>query len=637
MIADIIKYITIDDILDENNKETLLKIFGIADPNTIKKIFRRMEGRDRAGFYAIFPFLMAALGDSADPIRSLINFERYFESFGTGLFKELEKIPRVIDVMITIFSTSPFLTEILIHEPEAFSLLSDRSSLTGRKTIEQFQAGGINTVQSNQSIEEKQNELRRYQRRQLLRIGTCDFLGLYDLGTVLSQLSKMAIGLVRACLFLATQETGISADGFVVLAMGKLGGWELNYSSDIDLVFISRKNPEKYTRLAEKFISNVASITPEGFLYRVDLRLRPWGNDGPLIATPEGYLEYIKKNARLWEKQAFLKARSIAGNLSLGEELRYKIEPFLFRAPSGEVRASIYAMKQQTEEMLQAKGRQWGEVKLGKGSIRDIEFVVQSLQLVHPSVRTRATLKAIRRLREDGLVNLEEEHVLFDGYHFLRTIEHYLQIIDFRQTDSLPSDEIAITLLARRLGFEGPQAGKQFLESYKLHCQTIRAVFMKYVGNVTENVEIPAFLAAPIVLNHVSQMDSSYATTFSQEEIQEHAQLASRITSNSLAIVDAKKLDEERWKVTVVGYDYLGELSLICGLLFIYGLDIVESQIFTYEPIENDLRRCSSTSVNTDPTTPKLHPLMSSPIQILIAKNRGCFCRATCENRSPIS
>jgi glutamate-ammonia-ligase adenylyltransferase len=121
-------------------------------------------------------------------------------------------------------------------------------------------------------------------------------------------------------------------------------------------------------------------------------------------------------------------------------------------------------MKQRTEEFLRDKGRSWGEVKLGEGSIRDIEFVVQSLQMTHPSIRTRATLKAIPRLREAGLIKLEEAHILTDGYNFLRTIEHYLQIIDYRQTHTLPSDPTALGLLARKLGFEGPRAGKLFVE-----------------------------------------------------------------------------------------------------------------------------------------------------------------------------
>jgi glutamate-ammonia-ligase adenylyltransferase len=587
MIDDRTSLPVLKNFLDEKEAQSLLPMYGFADWKTALVILKRMELRDRQGLLAIFPFLMAALGSAAAPDRSLVNFERFMENYGSNFFPELVKNPRVIEILITLFSASPFLTEILQRTPDSLELLSNRLALTERKTIEQFQKEAVSATRSGKSDAEKLNALRRYQRCQFLRIGTNDFLGLYDLQAVLSQLSRMAIGLVRACLVLAAQQTGIAPGGFVVLAMGKLGGWELNYSSDIDLLFVAKKSTDNYLHLAEQLIENIASTTPEGFLYRVDLRLRPWGNDGPLIATLDGYLQYIQNHARLWEKQAFLKARPIAGNLSFGEKLRKEIEPFLFCVPADEVRAGIFAMKQRTEEFLKEKGRQWGEVKLGEGSIRDIEFVVQSLQMIHPSVRTRATLKAILRLREDGLLTTTEAHILTDGYKFLRTIEHYLQMIDYRQTYTLPSDSTAIALLARRLGFEGPQAGEQFVESYEQHCRAIRSIFLKYVGDESRKEIKKLPQVSPQVLQHIARMDASYTATFSSEEIRKHAQLVNKLNNTSIAIVNAEPLDDTRWRVTVVGYDYLGELSLICGLMFVYGLDIIESQAFTYEPMDD--------------------------------------------------
>jgi glutamate-ammonia-ligase adenylyltransferase len=588
------------DLLDKMKAQSFLQNFGFADWKTARIVLQRMESRDRQGLSVIFSFLMAALGSAADPDRSLINFERFAESYGPELFSELGKNLRVIEILVTLFSASPFLTEILLRTSDAIGLLNNRQALTERKTIEQFLTEAVFAAQFIETEGGKLDALRRYQRSQILRIGTNDFLGLYDLQAVFSQLSRMAIGLVRACLVLAAQQTGVAPGGFVVVAMGKLGGWELNYSSDIDLLFVAKKNTDDYLHLAERLIENIASTTQEGFLYRVDLRLRPWGNDGPLITTIDGYLRYIQKHARLWEKQAFLKARPIAGNLSFGEELRKVIEPFLFSTPADEVRAGIFAMKQRTEEFLQEKGRHWGEVKLGEGSIRDIEFVVQSLQMTHPSVRTRATLKAIPRLREQGLLTSAEAHILTDGYNFLRTIEHYLQIIDYRQTYTLPTEPAAIGLLARRLGFEGSEAGEQFIERYEQHCQAIRSVFLKNVGSKPLEEIAASPQISPQVLQHIARMDASYTAIFSQEEILQHAQLASKIDNESIAVVDAKPLDDMRWCVTVVGYDYLGELSLICGLMFVYGLDIIESQVFTYEPTEaSELPSIASTTLES--------------------------------------
>jgi [glutamine synthetase] adenylyltransferase / [glutamine synthetase]-adenylyl-L-tyrosine phosphorylase len=621
------------DLLDEAKSQSALQACGFADWKTASSIFRRMDKRDSQGLATISSFLLTALAASAEPDRSLVNFERFWDDYGPGLFPELGQNPRVIEILVTIFSASPFLTEILLRTPNAIELLNNRQALTERKTIEQFQNEALLAASRADTDAGKLDSIRQYQRRQYLRIGTNDFLGLYDLRAVFSQLSRMAIGLVRTCLTLAARKTEIAPGDFVVLAMGKLGGWELNYSSDIDLLFVARKNADKYTHLAKKLIENIASTTPEGFLYRVDLRLRPWGNDGPLITTLDAYLEYIQKNARLWEKQAFFKARPIAGNLSFGEELRNGIEPFLFGTPADEVRSGIFAMKQKTEEFLQEKGRHWGEIKLGEGSIRDIEFVVQTLQMIHPSVRTRATLKAIPRLREEGLLSPAEAHVLSAGYVFLRTIEHYLQMIDYRQNYTLPSDPSAIALLARRLGFEGPQAGGQFIKQYEQECQAIRAIFLKHVGNEPQKAGPVSPQSSPQVRQHIARMDASYSSTFSQAEIQQHALLASQIDNQTSAIVEAAALEGDRWHITVVGFDYLGELSLICGLMFVYGLDILESQVFTYEPggtnqpfVEiQDFRRkivdvFTVRSLRTEPPTPEMWVLYSNDLHALLDK-----------------
>ena len=578
----------LDDLNDAVRTQSFLQKLGFHDWELARDILRRLEFKNLPGFSAIFPFLITALGSAANPDRSLMNFERFMDAYGSGFFSEFEKNPRVIEILITLFSNSPFLTEILLRSPKAIELLHNRERLTERKTIEQFHTEAISTIRPNKADLDKLDMLRRYQRSQFLRIGINDFQGLFDLQTVSLQLSRLAIGMVRACLDVAYHQTRTKPEGFVVFALGKLGGRELNYSSDIDLVFAAKRNSDDTIQLSKQLIYNIAATTTEGFLYRVDVRLRPWGYDGPLVSSLDGYIQYMHKHARLWEKQAFFKARAIAGNISFGEELRKEIEPFLFRASAEEVRAGIFSMKQRTEELLQEKGRSWGEVKLGEGSIRDVEFVVQYLQMTHPTIRTRATMKAMPQLREAGLLTSSEMHTLMDGYNFLRTTEHYLQMIDYRQASTLPSDSVSITLLARRLGFEGLQAGEQFIERYERHCRAIRSIFLKIVGNETikELANLPG--ASPQMFQHVARMDASYTATFSPEEIQQHALLIDKIRGDSIVIVDAKPLDNTRWRVTVVGYDYLGELSLICGLMFIYGLDIIEGQIFTYEPLEGN-------------------------------------------------
>ncbi len=549
-----------------------------SDPEAASAIFARLQAK-QPGFEKIKPALISILSEAADPDRSLVHFERFVENYGTEIIPLLFQNLRGIEILCTLFSASHFLTEILLRNPQSFNLLLDRKKLSQRKTLEQISQEAENVLRSVPE-EEKKNALRRYQQEELLRIGASDFLDLYDLPAVVSQLSRTAIALTRVCLNLAVSQTGISSNGFSVLAMGKLGGRELNYSSDIDLVFISRDDPNKLIPLAQRLIDNLASTTSDGFLYRVDIRLRPWGNDGPLISTLSGFLQYIDKNARLWEKQALLKLRPIAGDLALGEEFREASYIRLIHLPEEQIKSEVYAMKQRTEEVLREKGREWGEVKLGVGSIRDIEFVIQYLQMVnlrnYPQIRTRATLKAISLLRSNGLLSPSDARILHDGYIFLRTIEHFLQMMDYRQTYTLPSDTTAIRILARRLGFHN---GEAFIERYQEHCSAIREIFIRYIGDRPVDHQ-----TSPEVSRHISRMDNSYKLVFSEEEIQRHSLLASELGQEKSVSMDVEEKDNGCYRVTIVAYDYPGELSVLCGLLFVHGFNIIDGYAFTYEP-----------------------------------------------------
>jgi len=530
------------------------------------------------GFTALQPALLTALSAAPDPQRSLVNLERFAENYGPQLPLALQSNPRAIEVLCAVFSTSQFLTEILLRSPQSLETLLDRQQLTWRKTLEQYASESQALCLSALSPAEA---LRRYHQAELLRIGVCDFLALYDLPAVVSQLSRLAIGLLRTALDAACRETGISADGFCVLALGKLGGRELNYSSDIDLLFLSREDNPAVISLAQKLIHLLTANSGAGFLYRVDMRLRPWGSEGPLVSSLPAYLRYLTQTARLWEKQALLKARPVAGELALGETLRQTAAPLLFSANPQELRQHIAAMKDRTEEVLREKGRTWGEVKLGVGSIRDVEFVVQYLQLAHvhrlPGIRTRATLKALPRLRAAGLLTPAETRSLMDGYIFLRTIEHSLQILDYRQTYSLPSDPAALHLLARRLGFEDAAS---FLQRYEEHRLAIRAVYQRQISGVTD----PPPTVSPVWQQHLSRLDSTYAETFSPQQTRHHAELAQRLSADIPAVVETQPLGEGRWQVTVIAYDYPGELSILCGLFFVYGFNIQQGDVFTYEP-----------------------------------------------------
>lgn len=584
----------LDDRLNEERIHELLSPVVFDDWRTAYRRLQRMADGAEAGLALadVLPYLLTALGSAAGPDNVLVNFERFAQS-AAGRFRMFEYLasnPRAVEILVTLFAGSQFLTEILLRNPEYLEQIAEHKRLAQPKSREQLYLEVQAGVAPFELIADKLDVLRRFQRLELLRIGACDLLDLFDLPTVTRQLSDLAEILVRACLEITAAQLDVATDGFAVMALGKLGGRELNYSSDIDLLFLAASDAAAYRRLGERLIEGLAGITAEGFLYRVDMRLRPWGRVGALVSSLDGYMAYLGGHARLWEKQALLKARVIAGDETVGDTFLRRAEPLLFASTGEALRANVHAMKQRTEAYLRRQGRAWGEVKLGEGSIRDVEFVTQYLQLLHgakhPGICGCSTLDALACLSAHGLLSTDEYRVLVDGYIFLRTIEHHLQMMHYRQTYTLPSDPRAIAHLARRLGFQGGGAGDQFLARYQQHGAAIRAVYLRHLGSgeMTKSVDQQAS-TNPDVRHHLSRMDPSYAAIFSSQEIERHATLAERLDDDHLVYVDAVPLEVGRWSITIVGYDYLGELSLICGLLFVYGFTICDGHVFTYEQL----------------------------------------------------
>ncbi len=571
------------------NVRSLLERAGISDWESTSKCLRSMA-RDReaeAGILSILPQLLASLAATQHPNQVLCTFARFVLGVPdrAALFHILASSPRAVENLVTLFSSSQFLTEILLRNPEYFPLLLGQRDLARPKSAVDFYAGASAATEKAHSFDEKMDSLRRYQRRELLRIGASDLFDLWDLGTVTEQLSNLAEGIVRAGLDLAAEWAGTIPDGFVILALGKLGGRELNYSSDIDLIFLAEANASRYRRLGEKLIQILGNITSEGFLYRVDMRLRPWGVTGPLVSPLEGYVIYLRKHARLWEKQALLRARPVAGDVEVGREFLRRAEPIIFSHSGGSLRAGVHRMKERLEARLTRQGIHWGEVKLGQGSIRDVEFIAQYLQLLHgaryPDIRTGNTPEALNRLHARGILSTEEHRILSEGYVFLRTVEHHLQLMHYRQTHTLPDDAEGIASLARRLRFTGKDAGELFLSRYEQHRGAIRTIYRKYLEETKETHGSALSEGRP---PHISEMPPAYAEIFTDEEMRRHALMTGSLGKEHPAEVEAVSLPAGRWRLTIVGYDYFGELSAICGLLLAHGFNILEGNVFTTEP-----------------------------------------------------
>ena len=438
---------------------------------------------------AALPPLLAALADAPAPDAGLVNFERFARAALAradkppgALFGYLAGNPRAAEILVRLSVGSQYLADILVRNPDYLRRLTEHRALPQYKSRADFLLEALSTVDGAAPPAARLDALRRYQHWELLRIGACDAFGLLDLKSVTAQLSLLADGFTQACLNILSAEERVDAGDFCVLAFGKLGGEELNYSSDIDLAFLARGDATRFWGLGQKLIKALSQATGEGFLYRVDMRLRPWGRSGPLVNTPEAHLAYLAKHARQWERQALLKARPIAGDLDLGREFLRRAEPHIYSAPPDEVRASVRESKRQIEANLKKAGREWGEVKSGAGSIRDIEFTAQCLQLIYgqdePGVRSSGTLDALARLADRGLLWADEYRKLTAGYNFLRTVEHALQLRHHRQVHSLPTDDRELRHLARRLDF--PNAA-EFVGHYERHRAAVRAVYDKYV------------------------------------------------------------------------------------------------------------------------------------------------------------
>jgi glutamate-ammonia-ligase adenylyltransferase len=358
-------------------------------------------------------------------------------------------------------------------------------------------------------VEEQLTEMRRFRNEEVLRIGLHDVAGALDSETVSRQLSDLADVCVVASLALAEAEvtrregTARHADGsratLCVVGLGKLGGRELGYHSDLDLLFLysaggetdgarRSSNHEHFARIAQKLIGHLALQLREGSLYRVDTRLRPSGSAGPLVVSFDALASYHAREARLWERQALLRARGVAGDKELfARAKREVLEKSIFR-PIDKAAAAreLVAMRERMEREIAAESSGRYNSKLGRGGLVDVEFAVQYLQLVHgerhPEIRVAATPEALVALQKAGLLAPADKEPLARGYRFLRRLESRLRIVRDRPIDSLPTFGRELLLLARRLGYTGERPGEDLLADYSRHTTEVRAAFLRVLG-----------------------------------------------------------------------------------------------------------------------------------------------------------
>lgn len=454
---------------------------GLTDPEGGRRAFAALAALgvpfDLLG--AIADQLAALLPHAADADRVLAAVERFFAAVRSPLSTAAlcDRDPQALATLVKLFAASPYLAEIVIADTESWEQVRlGQGRPEKRESVAAALKADVGAVSDPADV---MRALRRFKRRQTLRIAYGDIIGGQRLETVVAQISHVADAIVGEAVRWAVARLearrgvprgpGGERATLAAIALGKLGGAELNYSSDIDLVFVYSHegratgpkpctNQEFFERAVQEAVRLIGEATELGSAYRVDLRLRPHGGVGPAVLGLTATLDHYDQYGRTWERQAWVKARVIGGDEALGARLVAELEPWVYRRWLTRADISgIKALKRRIEHRAEREGADDRNLKTGRGGIRDVEFTIQFLQLLSggdvPQVRTGNTLEAIRRLAAAGALTDQEREILERSYTLLRTVEHRLQIVSDRQTHDLPSDPAEFARLAARCGY----------------------------------------------------------------------------------------------------------------------------------------------------------------------------------------
>jgi glutamate-ammonia-ligase adenylyltransferase len=444
----------------------------------------------------------------------------------------LLKQPALLSDVLALAAWSPLLATTIEQNPEYLSWLSRERADPRVRTRDEFKESLARFALTHSSLN-PQLLFARFRRRELLRTYLHDIRRAQTLVETMEELSNLADAILDYALSLARQDLdnryglprhvdqrGRSATAeFCVIALGKLGSMELNYASDIDLVFLYSEdgttaatgergevtNREYFVKLSETIARLVGQSGGEGAAYRVDLRLRPHGRDGALACSLQEATRYYMQSAQDWERQTLIRSRAAAGSAELFSQFKDAVTPAVFRpnvSVSGAL-ASVRLAKQKIDRQVERKSG--FNVKLGRGGIREIEFIAQALQLAHGGrddwLRVPHTLVSLGRLADRGFITQPERSALSDAYYFLRCLEHRLQMEHGLQTHTVPEATDTQTLVARRMGFT---TAKNFGAALKAHTTNVRNTYDRLFSDVETSTEVVAG-DAPVDLDRVDK------------------------------------------------------------------------------------------------------------------------------------
>ena len=443
----------------------------------------------------LLPQLLEEAAASPDPdlaLRRLVDLAKRRRA-GAGIWRLMAAHRPLLRLVVTLLGTSEFLGKTLVAHPELVEqMLAAASSarVRTREAIDELVARAQDGFDAADE-ESRLNALRRVRNEEMLRIGLFDVGGELLPGEVSQQLSDLADAVLEAALAVVAPPTfrkwGTPAASLAVVGLGKLGGRELTYASDLDVIFIYSDEGSGFeimSRLAQRLIHALSAHLDEGRLYEIDTRLRPSGEKGTLVSSLAGFIAYHAKAAALWERQALIKARTVAGDRALGAEIERRAQALVYSDAPVDAREIARIRARMESELAQETAHKFN-IKTGRGGLVDVEFLVQYLQLVHgprlPSLRQRATADALAALAQEGVLAAEDARVLAESYAFLRRLENRMRIVHDRSIQEISDRPGALDTLARRLGYHGDGGGERLLADYRAHTERIRARYARYL------------------------------------------------------------------------------------------------------------------------------------------------------------
>ncbi|MFJ9340833.1 bifunctional [glutamine synthetase] adenylyltransferase/[glutamine synthetase]-adenylyl-L-tyrosine phosphorylase [Streptomyces sp. NPDC101733] len=457
---------------------------GFTDPSTASRLLEA----DALAAVRTDPVLLDALGATADPDLALLGLVRLAEAQTEGdrplLLDTLVSAKPLRDRLLGVLGASEALADHLARHPRDWQALVTYEAADLHPGLAEFEQG---LADAHEPV-----ALRVSYRRCLLSIAARDVCGTTDVAQTAAELADLATATLRAALRIASAAAPEDAARcrLSVIAMGKCGGNELNYVSDVDVIFVGDAAPgadegkavQAATRLASHLMRICSETTVEGTIWPVDANLRPEGRNGPLVRTLASHLAYYQRWAKTWEFQALLKARAVAGDPELGAEYIDAITPLVWQAAEREnFVPDVQKMRRRVVDNIPA-AQVDRELKLGPGGLRDVEFAVQLLQLVHgrsdATLHSGTTLDALQALAAGGYVGRTDAAQLADAYRFLRAMEHRIQLYRLRRTHLVPEDENDLRRLGRSMGLRTEPVA-ELNKAWRRHASVVRRLHEK--------------------------------------------------------------------------------------------------------------------------------------------------------------